>query len=791
MKTGFITTILLLGVMLPLSAFGQGISPAHNFNEPLWFFGIFFGVILSTIVISFVQYLLSKDKAFLYYTLFLIFNMLYFLNFYGNNGGSQDFFSQLPPNIRMGFLMGGYFIYNFFAIEFLKLTKTNFALATKLKNLAWAILIIIVLYFIVFQEGWDNQLFENNTNMLPHHLALVSMMIIGIIGLVLVFRVRTRLSNILVIGAVLYFIGSVSGFVFASFQHNASSVWKNYPLLPTQIGFLFEMLFFSLGLAYRAYVFQKEKRITNKKYIQQLKENQQLELERKDALKYKEINEAKSQVYTNITHEFRTPLTVILGLAEQLEKNPKYKLLAHLETIKRNGHQLLDLVNQLLQLNKLEEGAIQPQYIQGDIIAFLKYLTESYHSFALSKNRTLSFFTSIENELLMDYDPKKLRRIIGNLIFNAIKFTPEYGRIQVVVQQDIHNNELLIKVKDTGQGIPEEALPHIFNRFYQVENLNSHSVEGTGIGLALVKELTELMEGKIHVNSIVGKGSTFELLFPIKNQAPIQAPNFENDFPIVSTQALEESEIPASTIPDELPILLIIEDNEDIIAYLKSCLIAQYHFITAFNGKDGLEKAIEHIPDVIISDVMMPEMDGFEVCEKLKNDERTNHIPIILLTAKSTVKDRLKGLSKGADAYLEKPFNHDELFIRLEKLMTVRKVILEKNNLKTNEKPQGEFLQKFYQIVIENIENEDFDVVKLCKALDMSRSQIHRKVKALTNCSTTQYIRQIKMREAKRMLETTTLNISEIAYKIGYKNPNNFSSHFKAHFGISPSDTYK
>ena len=783
---------LTFGLNLPNNLIAQNdITPAHDLSEPLWYFGIFLGIIFSNILISVVQYLLSKDKAFLYYTFFLLFNMLYFLHFYGSYGNSFDAFSQLPPNIRMGFLLCGYIVYNYFAIEFLKLSINDIQLASKLKKLAWANLGILIIYFLLFQPGWSNTVIEEEPNLIVHHLALIGVMIIGIYGLFLVYRVRTKLSNILVIGATLYFIGSVSGFILASFPNDFSNVWKNFPLLPTQIGFLFEMLFFSIGLSYRVYLYQKEKKLTNEKYIQQLKQNQTLELEKKDALKYKEINDLKSQIYTNITHEFRTPLTVILGLTEQLEKNSKYKLESHLSAINRNGHQLLNLVNQLLELNKLEEGSVKPHYIQGNIINYLKYITESFQSFAMSKQKNLAFFSANGEELMMDYDADKILKILSNLISNAIKFTPEFGKIKVIVQKDETTKTLQLKIEDTGQGIPDAELPFIFDRFYQVKNNASSSVEGTGIGLALVKELTELLGGKISVKSIVGKGTTFDLIFPIKNTAPIETPVLKSIAPYLNPSTSHSSNELTTSLFNDKPILLIIEDNDDVTEYLKSCLVSQYQFLIATNGKIGLEKAIEHIPDIIISDVMMPEIDGLTLCENLKTDERTNHIPIILLTAKSTPEDRLKGLSKGADAYLTKPFNQEELFIRLENLVMVRKNILEKNDIQLNEKPESKFLKKLNEIILTNIENEDFDIPRLCKAMELSRTQIHRKIKALTELSSSQYIKIIKLREAKKLLETTTLNISEVAYKVGYKNPTNFSTHFKSHFGFSPNETHK
>lgn len=725
----------------------------------------------------------------------MIFNLLYFLHYYEYYGGVKVLFNfifeTLAPDIRIVFLLLGYVFYNYFAIEFLKLNEVNPALAKTLKRCAWLIIGVIVIHLIFFHAGWNPIDGEFSKYKKLHDFTIISAAVIEIYAIFKVYQAKSTLSKILVLGATLFFFGSFFGFILTVSTDFVSPLLQEYPLLPTQIGFLCEVLFFSIGLAYRTFLFEKEKDFANEKYIQKLQENLQLELERKDALKYKEINDLKSRLYTNITHEFRTPLTVIMGMTEQLEENPKINLKNRLQTIQRNSGQLLDLVNQLLELNRLEEGSIQPKLQQGRIIQYLKYLTESYQSFAWSKQRSLSFHSEVEGDFLMDYDPKRLQRILINLLSNAIKFTPELGQIKVSIKKDLDRNSLIIRVADTGQGIPAEALPHVFERFYQVDNSSTKSIQGTGVGLALVKEMTELLNGNILCKSIVGKGTTFELSFPITNSAILDLSKIEILNPSLTAVKDKNHEEEMINFEDGKPILLIVEDNDDVAEYLKSCLSPHYQFLFAKNGRIGLEEAFERIPDIIISDVMMPEMDGFELCEKLKNDSRTNHIPIILLTAKSTTKDKLEGLSKGADAYLEKPFDKEELLIRLQQLILLRKNILEKNNLEIEEKPEDQFLQKIHQIVLGNIEDSDFDVSRLVAEMEMSRTQIHRKIKALTDLSTTQFVRIIRMQEAKKILASTSFNVSEVAYKVGYKNPTNFSTHFKAHFGISPSQRDK
>jgi len=764
-------------------------------ESPLWNLGLFFGTAFFSLLVALIRYFISKDRAYLYYSLFVIFNLLYFLHYYEYYGGVKVLFNYifetLTLDIRITFLLLGYVFYNYFAIEFLKLDEVNPPLAMTVRRCAWAIIGVIVIHLIFFHAGWNPMDGDFSKYKKLHNFTILSAAIIGIYAIFKVYQAKSTLSKILVLGATLFFFGSFFGFILTVSTNFVSPLLQEYPLLPTQIGFLCEVLFFSIGLAYRTFLFEKEKDIANEKYIQKLQENLQLELERKDALKYKEINDLKSRLYTNITHEFRTPLTVIMGMAEQLEENPKINLENRLQTIQRNSGELLELVNQLLELNRLEEGSIQPKLLQGQIIQYLKYLTQSYQSFAWSKQRNLSFHSEVEDDFLMDYDGEKMQRILINLLSNAIKFTPELGQIKVVVKKDLDHNSLVIRVEDTGQGIPEEALSHIFERFYQVDNSSTRSVQGTGIGLALVKEMTELLDGNIKCKSIVEKGTTFELSFPITNHAPFESSKFELSNTSLTASKNEQSEEESINLEDEKPILLIVEDNDDVAEYLKSCLSPHYQFILAKNGKIGLEEALEKIPDIIISDVMMPEMDGFELCEKLKNDHRTNHIPIILLTAKSTTKDKLEGLSKGADAYLEKPFNKEELLIRLQQLILLRKNILEKNNLEIKAKPTDKFLQKIHQIVLENIEDTDFDVSRLVAEMEMSRTQIHRKIKALTDQPTTHFVRIIRMQEAKKLFDSTSFNVSEVAYKVGYKNVTNFSTYFKAHFGVPPSQIDK
>jgi CheY-like chemotaxis protein len=349
-----------------------------------------------------------------------------------------------------------------------------------------------------------------------------------------------------------------------------------------------------------------------------------------------------------------------------------------LTIINRNSSRLNTLVNQMLDLSKLESGKLKLNLLQSDVIPFVKYLCESFHSLTERSKMSLTVYSEID-ELVMDFDAQKLSTIIINLLSNAIKFTPPGGKIIVHLNQINKKGSayFFIKVKDNGSGIPKSELENIFNRFHQVDNSSTRPEDGTGIGLALTKELVELMDGTIAVESTLAKGSEFTIQIPIHQNATltndVSLPFKPQMVALNETHTFLTKELDENS---ELPLALIIEDNADVAQYLKLCLDEKYHVIYAKDGIEGTEMAFERIPDVIISDVMMPGRDGFEVCSILKNDERTDHVPIILLTAKASLQDRISGLSHGADAYLTKPFSKAELFTRLDQLMLLRQKMM-------------------------------------------------------------------------------------------------------------------
>ncbi|MCC6724909.1 MAG: response regulator, partial [Saprospiraceae bacterium] len=360
----------------------------------------------------------------------------------------------------------------------------------------------------------------------------------------------------------------------------------------------------------------------------------------------------------------------------------------------------------------------------------------------------------------------------------------------------------VITVTDTGAGIPPEDLPNIFDRFFQASNLEKAKAGGTGIGLALTKELVQAMGGEISVESEVGKGAVFTVRLPITIKAAASA-GVTWDLP--KPGGVLKSPLDMLPAADDSQSVLLIEDNPDVVEYLAACLQGQFALDFAYNGRAGIEKALESIPDLIVSDVMMPEKDGFEVVEALKNDERTSHIPIILLTAKADVESRLKGLRRGADAYLSKPFHQEELLVTVGNLLEMRKKLQAKYSdwrlvISDSESqspvashqspiadPEDAFLQKFRSVVEANLSDTDFEMPQLERALAMSRSQIFRKVKALTGKSPSLFIRSIRLHHGRHLLQTTTLTVSEIAYEVGYSALNNFSDAFMEEFGERPT----
>ena len=510
-----------------------------------------------------------------------------------------------------------------------------------------------------------------------------------------------------------------------------------------------------------------------------------------EAERLKSLDAFKSNLFTNITHEFRTPLTVIQGINARSAAASGDKSI-----IQRNSQRLLELVNQILDLAKVQAGKLQPVYRQGDILPYLRYVTESFHSLALQQKINLNFY-AYEDTLVMDYDPDKILKILSNLIGNALKFTPEYGKIQVTARREkapATGDSLCLKVKDTGTGIAPENIPHIFSRFQQADASATRSAEGVGIGLALVKELATLLEGEVSVESQPGAGSCFTLYLPVKNTAPKAAVVPQTQQPVEPQDSAAYK--PAATSDDSHPRLLIVEDNRDVVQYLSSCLNKDYQLQMAYDGEEGITAALQEVPDIIISDVMMPKADGFELCLTLKQDPRTDHIPIILLTAKADLPSKLSGLEYGADAYLTKPFHEEELHIRLRQLLAMRQRLREKYQEQSfgaerPASPQDAFVAKVKQYILDHLDDEKLGVSALSQAVHLERTQVYRKLKALTGMSATHYIRHIRLQEGAQLLHSTEETVTQIALQVGFRDLAAFSRAFSEAYGQSPTQFRK
>lgn len=508
-----------------------------------------------------------------------------------------------------------------------------------------------------------------------------------------------------------------------------------------------------------------------------------------ESLKLKEMNALKTKMYANISHEFRTPLTLINGLSKVLiEENENHENFEKLKGIQRSGNHLLKLVNQILGLVSFDAGKVKANYKNGDVIAFIEQCVNYYKFYADSKEQQLFFLTKIKS-LNMDFDDDKLQKIINNILSNAIKFTPEKGTITVEIKKQ--KQHLILTISDSGKGIKAKHLPHIFKRYYRTFDANLNV--GNGIGMALTKELVNLLKGKITVKSQVNKGTIFTITLPIKNEIKntsdlvYQIPFIEKAITTTNTNTLIEKKDAAYT-------LLLVEDNEEIRNYISLLLGELYHIYTAKNGIEALKITKNKTIDFIISDVIMPKMDGFEFCKHIKNNIETSHIPFIIISAKTAPEDKIKGHQLGIDAYLFKPFDKDELLLIIKNLLQKKQRQIQSFSklLHLKKTPKSKHTNQLDINLISNLqeyilgEHKKISIDELAKKLGTSRTQLHRKMKALTGMSITNYINHIRIEKAKHLLVNTKLNSSQIAYEVGFESATYFSKVFKTELHISP-----
>lgn len=539
------------------------------------------------------------------------------------------------------------------------------------------------------------------------------------------------------------------------------------------------------------------------------------EIEQIEYEKLKELDNVKSHFFANISHELRTPLTLMLGPLEKIKAIVSAEVRQDVEMMLRNGMRLRNMINQLLNLSKLESGNVKLNIKEEEIVSVINSYVQMFESLARQKKIDL-VFSSTEDNIPIYVDREKIEKILYNLLSNAFKYTPDEGKISVKIEKaefrEDEDHKLNIIVTDSGQGIPEEHIPHIFNRFYQASNSYSQDQQGTGIGLAIVKELVELHHGEINVMSVPDKYTSFQLIIPfglenryeLKNDSGVMLIQEEssNEVDLLSGSSSSSEGVYKGTIQDHRAAVLIIDDNEDLRLYLNESLEETYQVIEALDGMDGLEKAVEFIPDLIVTDVMMPVMDGIELCKRIKSDIRTSHIPVILLTARAGSESRIEGLETGADDFITKPFDNHELLIRIKNLIDQRKKLRERFLINAKEfgidrlmdipdsginLSDKEFLRKAIGVIEEHLDDNDFGVEQFVKEMAVSNMQLYRKLKALVDLSANDFIRSIRLIHAAKMIRQKKDNITQIAYAVGFNNPSYFADCFKKQYGVSPS----
>uniref|UniRef100_UPI00359C330A hybrid sensor histidine kinase/response regulator transcription factor n=1 Tax=Bacteroides ovatus TaxID=28116 RepID=UPI00359C330A len=538
-------------------------------------------------------------------------------------------------------------------------------------------------------------------------------------------------------------------------------------------------------------------------YLNKCKLKNSLELESQIRHNEQELNNERLRFYTNITHELRTPLTLILGPLEDLITDPNLpeSYRKKINIIHGSGMRLLNLINQILEFRKTETQNKKLTVSKGDLANLVMEIGLRHKE--LNRNSQVSIHIDVETEhSFLYYDTDVITTILNNLLSNAIKYTPE-GEIHLILRSVTEDGYKYteIAVRDTGYGIETQALPHIFDRYYQVQG--KHQASGTGIGLALVKSLADLHGGILNVESQIGKGTTFSLRLLTENTYPDAMHQEEKSLPEASPKD-DEKEGPEEEM-EQRPVILVVEDNADIREYIISSFTSEYKVLEAVNGKKALEIALNCIPNIVISDIMMPEMDGIELCRSLKEDMRTSHIPVILLTAKDSIRDKEEGYENGADSYLTKPFSakllHSRVYNLLESRKKLAQLIADRTKASQPEedveslinlnKLDTEFLKKLTDLIEANLESEKLDLNFMTDKMNMSHSTFYRKVKGLTGLSANEFIRKVKLKNSMQLLKSRRYTIKEVAYMTGFNHLSYFRECFKKEFGVSPSDILK
>lgn len=748
------------------------------FAQNYWTQGIFHGMCGMMFFFSMVIFILKRDRTYLYLSLYILCVSIYlFFQMELDKTWAIAEYPRLSRVLTNAALNGVTSFYALLVSEFLhrdgwrpdikKLISYYFYAA------AFGGLFTTTLLAVLPLETY---------NVTTNIWLLFPLPFFGLIGLLYIcyhyLRSDNVLARIFAITNLCLFFGSIIFYYWSYTGMIAQRAIETYlwPIWIMQGGFVFQMIALILGIGYRDQQVEKEK------------------------VRLAEMDHLKSRFFANISHEFRTPLTLILGpIREMTTRTRDPWLQEQLGLMRNNARRLLKLINQILDLAKLDSGKAQLHLNRTDLVPLTRSLTYSFQSMAEQKGIQLKYNSSA-SALSLAFDVEKIEQVILNLLSNALKYTPEGGYIEVNLEEQ--RKWIQLKVKNSGPGITSDHLPHLFERFYQADQAGYTTDQpSTGIGLALSKEWVKLHGGEIEVVSRPHEITTFTVRLPKGLNGPELTA-------IRPTPHLEEKTVATARTPETLrpeteeerPDLLIVEDNPDIRAYIRSCLGTKYQLVEAVDGQAGLQRATDTIPDLIITDVMMPKMDGFELCRQLKQQEATSHIPIIILTGKASRDSKLEGLATQADDFLAKPFDAEELRLRIHNLLQNR--ALWRKRFEQEADPlapsavnipsrEQAFLQQARQIIEDHIDDESFSVEQLSSHLALDRTQLFRKLRALTGRNPSRFIRTIRLKRARQLLKADAGTAAEISFMVGFNSPSYFSKCFKEEFGVTPGEVGK
>ena len=767
-------------------------SPEHKWYHQIYqfhnSFNIFmFGVTFIIFLYHVLQFVYLKERVFMWFSIWLLFCML-------THAMTIGLLIGMVAKFRFAIwalIANGIFCsFWFFGRSFID-SKNKFPLIDKfmlgLASFLSVEILIVAGYVVLFEP----QTYFTGVGI--HYVVLNIYTICSLVLSIILVLKKETFARYFGIGSIVASVFLILGTLWAMGIIKPTA----YFLDPFATGIFFQIVIYSFGIAYRQQVISKkaqdQKLLAQKSYA--------------EVQRVRDLDEIKTRFFANISHEFRTPLTLIKGPLKQASKEgTDYPTTGDVvlsskayQIIENNTERLQNLVDQLLDLSKIESGKVYLSLKQGGIVKFLRSIIFSFESIAERNNIGLntSFPSEVDHAF---YDRDKLEKIVTNILSNAFKYTTSNGAVNVMV--DLNETHLNLEISDTGKGMSKEDLKRIFERFYRVAG---NEEKGSGIGLALTKELVDLHNGNISVDSTKNIGTTFKVRLPILLEGLPEAISI-TDKSVSLTESLNdvvpipnpETNIEASSKTQksqEHAVVLVVEDNADLRYFISDILKNHYRILTAEDGLQGERMAFEHIPDVVISDIMMPKRDGYELCNSLKANPKTSHIPIILLTAKAGQKHKIEGLTQGADAYLTKPFDDQELLLRMKNLIDARKKLWDHfksldmllvDDIKVCS-IDDKFLQDVLKTIKENLDNEQFGVGDIARNVGFSRSQLHRKLTALCGKSTNQLIIEVRMNEALRMLKQKVGTVSEIAYSVGYSNLSYFTKSFKEKFGKLPS----